>query len=134
MASFPLKIVCPDGVKYDGQAQQLTVRTTSGELGILARHTDCVAPLGMGRAAITVDGNVRYGACIGGMVSVLDGCVTLVPTTFEWAEEIDPQRVEAALVRAQKVLENKAASKAEIILAEARLKRALIRKSVASSK
>ena len=134
MASFPLKIVCPDGVKYDGQAQQLTVRTTSGELGILARHTDCGAPLGMGRAAITVDGNIRYGACIGGMVSVLDGCVTLVPTTFEWAEEIDPQRVEAALVRAQKVLENKAASKAEIILAEARLKRALIRKSVASSK
>ena len=44
MASFPLKIVCPDGVKFDGQAQQLSIRTTSGELGILARHTDCVAP------------------------------------------------------------------------------------------
>lgn len=134
MVSFPLKIVCPDGVKFDGQAQQLIVRTSSGELGILARHTDCVAPLGMGRAAITVDGDVRYGACIGGMVSVLDGCVTLVPTTFEWAEEIDPRRAEASISRAQNVLNDIAASKAEIILAEARMKRALIRKNVASGK
>lgn len=134
MATFPLKIVCPDGVKYDGQAQQLSVRTTSGELGILARHTDCVAPLGMGRAAITVDGATRYAACIGGMVSVLDGCVTLVPTTFEWADEIDASRADRSMSRAQEVLDSKASSKAEVILAEARLKRALVRKSVASGK
>ena len=134
MASFPLKIVCPDGVKFDGQAQQLSIRTTSGELGILARHTDCVAPLGMGRAAITVDGVVRYGACIGGMVSVLNGYVTLVPTTFEWADEIDVSRADRSMARAREVLDNKASSKAEMVLAEARLKRALVRHSVAFGK
>ena len=134
MASFPLKIVCPDGVKFDGQAQQLSIRTTSGELGILARHTDCVAPLGMGRATITVDGAPRYAACIGGMVSVLDGAVTLVPTTFEWVDEIDADRADRSTSRAREVLDSRAASKAEIILAEARLKRALVRKSVASGK
>lgn len=134
MSTFPLKIVCPDGVKYDGQVQQLCVRTTSGEMGILARHTDCVAPLGMGRATITVDGTPRYAACIGGMVSVLDGCVTLVSTTFEWADEIDVDRAERSYDRAQKVLSGKDASKAEVTLAEARLKRALVRKGVASGK
>ena len=134
MASFPLKIVCPDGVKFDGQAQQLSLRTTSGELGILARHTDCVAPLGMGRAAITVDGTTRYAACIGGMVSILDGCVTLVPTTFEWADEIDADRAARSMDRAQKVLDSKSVSKADLLLAEARLKRALVRQSVASGK
>ena len=134
MASFPLKIVCPDGVKFDGQAQQLSIRTTSGELGILARHTDCVAPLGMGRATITVDGAPRYAACIGGMVSVLDGAVTLVPTTFEWADEIDADRAEASYQRAQNVLKDKAATETDIRLAQARLHRALVRKSVASDK
>ena len=134
MAFFPLKIVCPDGVKFDGQVRQLTVRTTSGEMGILARHINCVAPLGMGRATIITEDGTRHAACIGGMVSILDGKATLVPTTFEWADEIDVQRVDRSQSKAQATLQDKNASKADIVLAEARLKRALVRKSVASGK
>ncbi len=84
MRPFPLKIVTPDGVAYEGQAESLTLRTTTGELGILAGHTNLVAPLDMGRCAVVIDGKTRYGACIGGMVSVMGGKVTLVPTAFEW--------------------------------------------------
>ena len=134
MALFPLKIVCPDGVKFDGQVRQLTLRTTAGEMGILARHINCVAPLGMGRATIITEDGTRHAACIGGMVSVLDGKVTLVPTTFEWADEIDVQRVDRSHSKAQATLQDKNASKADLVLAEARLKRALVRKSVASGK
>ena len=134
MATFPLKIVCPEGIKFEGQIQQLNVRTTTGDLGILAKHINCVAPLGMGRATIIMDGSSRHAACMGGMLSVLDGKVTLLPTTFEWAEEIDSQRADRSLDRAQTVLSNKEATKAEIVLAEARLRRALVRKGVASSK
>ena len=92
MNTFSLTIVTPDGVQFDGQAESLTVRTTTGDMGILAGHTNCVAPLGMGMATVMVDGQKRYGACIGGMVSVIDGNVTLVPTTFEWADQIDKKR------------------------------------------
>ena len=92
MTGFPLKIVTPDGLAFDGQAEELVVRTTTGDLGILAGHVSCVAPLGMGRATIVTDGKRRYAACIGGMVSVVGGNVTLVPTTFEWAENIDVAR------------------------------------------
>ena len=135
MATFPLKIVCPEGVKFEGMVRQITVRTTTGEMGILAKHINCVAPLGMGRATIvTEDGNPRYAACMGGMVSMMDGKATLVPTTFEWADDIDVDRVEASLLRADKVLKNKDATNTDIQLAEARLHRALVRKSVASYK
>ncbi len=134
MTSFPLKIVTPDGLKYEGQAQQLIVRSTSGDIGFLAGHVNCVAPLGMGRASITIDGEKRYGACIGGMVSVVNGAVNLVATTFEWAEQIDVPRAEASRERAQAVLQSQNASETELKLAEARLKRALIRKSVAENK
>ena len=134
MTPFSLKIVTPDGVQFDGQAEELIVRSTSGDLGILAGHTNCVAPLGMGRATIVVEGKPRYGACIGGMVSVLNGVVTLVPTTFEWADKIDVERGEASYQRAQSILQNKDASDTDIRLAEARLRRALVRKSVASTK
>jgi len=134
MNSFPLKIVTPDGLEFDGQAEELIVRTTTGDLGILAGHINCVAPLGMGRATIISEGKKRYAACIGGMLSVVGGNVTLVPTTFEWADEIDTARVDASYARAQSVLSNKSASEADIKLAQARLRRALVRKSVASDK
>ena len=64
MTSFPLKIVTPDGLLFDGQAEELIVRTTTGDIGILAGHINCVAPLGMGRATILTEGKKRYGACI----------------------------------------------------------------------
>ena len=134
MATFPLKIVCPEGIKFQGEIQQLNVRTTTGELGILAKHINCVAPLGMGRATIITDGFSRHAACMGGMVSVINGQVTLLPTTFEWADEIDTARAERSHDRAQRVLSNKDAAKTDLVLAEARLKRALVRRSVASQK
>ena len=134
MNDFPLKIVTPYGLVYDGSAQELIVRTTTGDLGILAGHTNCVAPLGMGRATVIINGEKRYAACIGGMVSVVGGNVTLVPTTFEWANEIDPDRAESSYQKAQAVLHSKEASDTELKLAEARLRRALVRKSVANNK
>lgn len=134
MTSFPLKIVTPDGLIFDGQAEEIVVRTTSGDIGILAGHVNCVAPLGMGRATVIIDGKRRYAACIGGMVSVVGGKVTLVPTTFEWAESIDAARAKASQKRAEGILRQKDASGTEIKLAQARLHRALVRKSVASYK
>jgi len=134
MTPFPLKIVTPDGLEYDGQAEQLSVRTTDGDIGILAGHINCVAPLGMGMATVTLGGKKRYAACIGGILSVSNGKVTLVPTTFEWAEEIDVDRAETAYQKAQKVLQNKNSSRTDIRLAEAKLRRALVRKSVAANK
>lgn len=134
MATFPLKIVCPDGNKFEGQIRQLNVRTTTGEMGFLAHHMNCVAPLGMGRATIIMEDSTRHGACIGGMVSILNGAATIVCTTFEWADEIDLDRAERSMQKARSVLDNKQSSDADIRLAEARLRRALIRKSVAGYK
>ena len=130
--TFPLKIVTPDGLIFDGQAEKLIVRTATGDRAILARHIDAVFPLGMGEAAVVYDGKRRSAACIGGLLSVTDGEVTLVPTTFEWSDEIDYDRADRSLHRAEAALEKKDSTDAEIQLAEARLKRALIRKSVAT--
>ena len=131
MKEFPLTIVTPDGLIFEGSAQEVVVRTTSGDMGILAGHISCAAPLGMGRATIMADGKKRYAACIGGMVSVVGGQVKIVATTFEWAEDIDANRAEASRQRAKAVLDDKSSSDTDLRLAEARLKRALVRKSVA---
>mgnify|MGYP003293457413 CR=1 FL=1 len=93
---------------------------------ILARHMDYVAPLGMGQAIVEANGKRRSAACIGGMVSVLGGQVKLVPTTFEWADEIDEKRAESALDRAQERLRVKD-PKTDIARAQTALLRAMAR-------
>ena len=134
MTPFSLKIVTPDGMEYEGRAEEVIVRTTTGDLGILAGHVDCVAPLGMGRATFIIDGLTRYAACIGGILSMANGELTLVPTTFEWAEDIDEDRADRAAERAKALLTDKDAKDADIAVAEAKLKRALIRKNVAGTR
>ena len=134
MTPFSLKVVTPDGLEFEGQVEELVVRTTSGDMGILAGHINTVAPLGMGEAMVVIDGAKRYAACIGGMVTVLNGAVTLVPTTFEWAEDIDAARAKRAEAKAQKVLKDKSSSETDIRIAQARLRRALVRSSVANKK
>jgi len=134
VSTFPLKIVTPDGLIYDGEAQRLIVRTIEGDIAIMARHINYVIPLGMGRATVVdTAGNRRYAACIGGMLSVQNGETTLVPTTFEWAESIDAARAKLSQERAEKILNDKEASAADLKLAEARLHRALVRRSVAEN-
>ena len=134
MTPFLLKIVTPDGLIYDGQAEKLVVRTTGGDVCILAKHTDYVAPLGMGMAIVEFAGKRRNAACIGGMLSVKNGDVTLVPTTFEWADKIDVNRASASYEKASAALKKENATDTEIALAQAKLHRALVRKSVASFK
>ena len=130
MMPFKLKIVTADGLFFDGEAEQLIVRTTTGDIGIMARHMNYVAPLGMGRAVVITGGERRTAACIGGMVSVMNGEVTLVPTTFEWAEDIDVERAERSYQKASKIMEENN-SETDVKLAKAKLSRAMVRKGVA---
>ena len=130
MMPFKLKIVTPDGLFFDGEAEQLIVRTSTGDIGIMARHMNYLAPLGMGRAVVISAGQRRMAACIGGMVSVMNGEVTLMPTTFEWAEDIDVERAERSFQKASKIVEENA-SETDVKLAKAKISRAMVRKGVA---
>jgi len=135
MSAYSLQIVTPDGLYYDGQAEKLIVRTITGDVCILARHCDYVTALGMGEAKVILDGGtIRTAACVGGMLSVTDGRVRLIPTTFEWADEIDTERAERAAARAKEQLADRGLTPQERTMAEARLRRAQVRISVANRK
>lgn len=131
MSEFALKIVTPDGEKFCGNAKSILARTDNGDVQIMASHTDYLAALGTGRAKITLpDGKERLAACSGGFISVKSGEVTLVATTFEYAEEIDVARAIAAKEKAQALIKAAKESKEELI-AKAKLARAINRIDVA---
>ena len=132
MSSFHLQIVTPDGLFYDGQAESLNLRAAQGGLTILPRHTNFVTTVGMGPAKVVLDGNVRTAACIGGMLAMIDGEANLIATTFEWAEDIDLPRAQHAKEVAQNRIAAAKNDERELMLAEAKLRRALVRIGVKS--
>lgn len=132
MATFQLKVVTPDGCAYDGEATRFVCRTVAGDVAILAKHTDYCTAIGMGEAHILLeDGSTRSAACMGGMLSVMQGECHVMATTWEWAEEIDKSRAEASKTRAEQELAQKERDARELELAQARLRRALVRINVA---
>lgn len=130
MSSFHLIIVTPDGPRYDGQAESVTVRTTGGEVTILARHIDYVAALGMGPAHVVINGEVHRASCIGGMLAVTKGEVRLIASNFEWFEDLDLERSRRSLALAESKLADPDLSESDRAVYEARRKRALVRISL----
>ena len=126
--TFHLKIVTVDGLAFEGDVQRVTFRSTHGDLAILARHINYCTPIGMGTARVLMeDGTERTAACIGGMCSMMENECHLLPTTWEWSEDIDVDRAEAAKERAEAVLRDTRISEETRIRTEARLYRALVR-------
>nr|WP_294529292.1 ATP synthase F1 subunit epsilon [uncultured Blautia sp.] len=131
MSTFPLRIGTPDGLLFEGEAQRVTCRSITGDLAILARHCNFCTALGMGEASVVMaDGSRRTAACIGGMISVMDGSCSLLATTWEWQEDIDADRADAAKKRAEEKLAESGLTDREYKIAEAKLHRALVRLSV----
>ena len=126
--TYHLQIVSLDGLEYDGEVQKILLRTIDGDVEILARHTDYCTAIGMGTARVTMgDGQERKAACIGGMLSVMHGEVRVLPTTWEWSEDIDVERAKEAKAKAEERLKDHMLDKEARIRAEAKLYRALVR-------
>ena len=131
MKTFPLRIGTPDGLLFSGDVVRVVCRTITGDRAILADHIDFCTGIGMGEARVVLeDGTVRKAACIGGMLTMVDGMCRLLATTWEWSDELDSERAEKAKQAAEETLKKEGLSDHEYNVAKAKLQRALVRLSV----
>ncbi len=106
MKTFRLQIITPDKILFDGDAVQLTARTTEGDVGILAGHTRYAAILKTGALSIKLEnGENRTAAVASGALKVSDEKTTVITTAAEWAEEIDADWAERSRQDALRKLE-----------------------------
>lgn len=131
MKTFKLTIGTPDGLLFEGDVERVMCRSLDGEMAILADHINFCTALGMGEAYIRLeDGTRRNAACIGGMITMMNGECHLLATTWEWEDEIDVERAKSAKTRAEEALRDSTLSEKEFKIAQAKLNRALVRLSV----
>ena len=128
MKTFPLRIGTPDGLLFEGDVERVICRSITGDMAVLAGHINFCTALGMGEAQVVMpDGSRRAAACIGGMLSMMNGVCRVLATTWEWKEDIDEERAERAKSRAEAKLAQPDLTEQEYKMAEAKLHRALVR-------
>ena len=131
MTPFRLKITTPEKVFFDGECESITLRTTEGDIGILARHEPYVANLPAGPIKIVTDGDARFAAISSGIVKVGKEATTILAFAIEWAEEIDVEWAKRSEQDAR-TRKERSESAREVEHAELKLQRALNRLRVSS--
>ena len=100
--SFHLEIRTPEQLVYEGDVTSITAPGVEGNFQILAGHIPFLTALEVGEIRIRESSETsQLMATSGGVFEVLRTGVTVLVETAEWASEIDVERAESALERAQ---------------------------------
>lgn len=131
---FHLKVISPERIFYEGDAEMVELETTEGEIGVYAEHVPTTAVIVPGILYITEEEeNVREAAVHDGFIEILQDRITILAQSCEWPEEIDVKRAQEAKIRAERRI-NSGSSDVNLVRAEKALRKSLIRLQIATNK
>ena len=124
--TFLLRIITPERLFYEGQAEMVEFNTTEGEIGVLPGHVPLTVILKPGILIISEPEGEKHAALHAGFAEILQDQVTILAEIVEWPHEIDENRAVAAKARAEERLRSKT-PETDIARAETALQRAVAR-------
>ncbi len=111
MHQLELTIATPLDVLYKDSVDQVTVTTSSGEITILPNHIPLISRLKVGHVLVKKGDNETYFAISGGILEVRrDHSVIVLTNRSECVDDIDLERAEKAVERAQEYLKDPSVS------------------------
>lgn len=97
-----LDIVTAEGPVYSGEVKAISAPGVEGELGILSHHAPLLTVLQPGGLRLQIAGQEDVHLAVsGGFLEVMSNGVIVLADTIERSDEIDEQRAEEALKRAE---------------------------------
>lgn len=118
-----MSLVAADRKVWDGRATIVIAKTTDGDVGVMPGHQPILSVLVEGVVTVRqVDGPAILAAVHGGFLSVAGNSVSILAEIAELSSEIDVDRAEQALQRAQSGGDEE--SEAAVRRAETRLRAA----------
>ncbi|PKB71403.1 MAG: F0F1 ATP synthase subunit epsilon [SAR202 cluster bacterium Io17-Chloro-G6] len=121
-----LEIITAERQVYSGDVDMVIAPGFDGQLGILPRHAPLMTMLKPGELTVRKDGEDIYVAVSGGFMEVLGNRVSVLADACERSDEIDEERAQQAMQRAQERLANRG-SDMEMQSALTSLQRAQVR-------
>lgn len=127
--SLNLTIATPEKMFFTGEAEQIIITSTDGEMGVLPGHLPMVVALGAAPIRIQTADGWREAALSGGFAEIETDKVVVMADTAEWPEEIEINRAMEAKTRAEERMQNRL-SEIEYLRTQIALQRALARLKV----
>ena len=124
--NFLLRIITPERVFFEEEANMVEFNTTEGEIGIYKNHVPMTVIVKPGILTITQDDGVKEAALHAGFAQILQDEVTILAEIVEWPDEIDEARANAAKERAEERIKNRD-PETDMVRAEVALQRAIAR-------
>lgn len=127
MEKMNFKIATPERVVYKDDVDSVTLPTREGEITVLINHAPLISVLKPGEIRVKKDDKEIVLAVSGGFIEVLSTKVVVLADTAERSEEIDIERAEAAIHRAEKLREERAVDSREFAALTAQIEKELAR-------
>lgn len=127
-----LRVVTPSRLLLDEEVDEATAIGDLGEFGVLPNHISFLSTLVPGEMSYKQGATRRLLAVSGGYAEVVDNVMTVLASAAEFGSEIDTVRAQRAKDQAEKQMVESNYEAKEYALAEAALRRALVRLQVAS--
>ena len=122
------EIVSQDRLVFEGDADIVIVPGSLGEMGILPGHAPLLSTLDLGVIRVKIGDQEEVFTVTGGFIEVQPEIVTIMADAAENVEEIDVQRAEEAMQRANTLLSDDAPMDPETYLrVQAALRRSSLR-------
>jgi F-type H+-transporting ATPase subunit epsilon len=119
------------GAKFQGEADEVVLTTTEGEMGILPHHEPLVAQVIPGMVTIkTGRGAPEVFATFGGLLEVTRDHVRLLADEADHESDLVTEEIESALAEAR-VMRDKAKDKHELAKAQQLIDRSELRLGIA---
>nr|YP_010933266.1 CF1 epsilon subunit of ATP synthase [Streptofilum capillatum]WKT08557.1 CF1 epsilon subunit of ATP synthase [Streptofilum capillatum]WKT08656.1 CF1 epsilon subunit of ATP synthase [Streptofilum sp. BC4-VF8pt]WKT08755.1 CF1 epsilon subunit of ATP synthase [Streptofilum sp. ZNP2-VF4pt] len=103
--SLNVRVMAPNRIVWNSQAQQVILSTNSGQIGILPNHASLLTALDIGVAKIKANNEWSTMALMGGFAMIEEDQVTILVNEAEKGSEIDLQEAQESLEKAKVNLE-----------------------------
>lgn len=130
MSKFHLNIVTYSKKLLEKDVEYLRIRTSEGDMGILANHAPLVIALEPGEMKIKADDKEEFFFLSGGFLEVSNNNVNIIADQAIYASDIDYERAQKDAEEARKEMEKASADEKSFLLAERRLKEALLKMNI----
>ena len=99
--SITLKVLAPNQNVYEGNAEEVILPSTTGQLGVLPGHISLVTAIDIGVLRLRSNSKWTSIALMGGFAEIESDEVTVLVNSAEIGSSIDKQKAEEALNKAK---------------------------------
>nr|WGH13814.1 ATP synthase CF1 subunit epsilon [Lophurella pseudocorticata] len=112
--TLKIRVIAPDKIVWDAEAEEIILPSSTGQLGILTGHIPLLTALDIGVMRVRINKDWKPIILLGGFAEVKNNNITILVNGAEEVTEINLERAKNDLEEATKTVEKANSSKEKI--------------------